>query len=670
MFDLKLYFSLAWKDVIRLWSATQLQVVIIAGICLPILLLLGLKRGHVAELREELVKSPTGRQIIFWSGNEDNFLDQAKLDELKDALSATELIIPESQRLLFFSTEIDGDAAAPVADIGVTLYSTLPGDPLLEQFGVALSESSQSEDAESESIIISQGFAEQSGLAKGDSFELLAKRRIRSEKEEHKIAFTVTGVIPSGDSSDAGSIGYASTSVLERLEAYSRGNAVPSWSIPAMDGLKAIDTYQSMLCICLREPGGVLTERDIEFLNGRGLEVHEASSETHPRFFSILAENAVESLTVFEVFQPQETEGIRSIIRDSPSFLAANTEAVDDFFLRWCQPCTYAVEGTEVELVGLTLPFGREAGGWIQDYVNDDCYWFSFDESVAEPNLVRSGAQPVRAELILDPSSGESPIPLNWSQYRTGKEAARREGVEQESKGIEPDAGLLDASSDEFLTVPVTLMAYLEQAKAGETTFDTTAGIFIELAKPITYTKARLYADSIDSVPQTVNALSENGYAVLSESSRIAEIQEQDRSLQMLVAVTAAGVFLFGVLTVFNVLVDSTDRKRGTIGVLRVMGVSKIGIFFVVLMRASMIGLLAALLCTLAGVLSGEFLSMDLGRLEYLKWKPTISVVTDLTDLFLVAGGAAFCAISGAVVPAYRASRLDPFDAIMEGRFS
>ena len=670
MFDLKLYFSLAWKDVIRLWAATQLQVVIIAGICLPILLLLGLKRGHVAELREELVKSPTGRQIIFWSGNEDNFLDQTKLDELKDSLSATEVIIPESQRLLFFTPVLKDDAATPAADIGVTLYSTMPGDPILDQFGVALSEQSQAEDAESQSLVISQSFAEQSGLKMGDSLELLAKRRIRSEKEEHKIPFTVTGVIPSGDSSDAGSIGYASTSVLERLEAYSRGNAVPSWSIPAMDGLKAIDTYQSMLCICLREPGGVLTERDIEFLNGRGLEVREASSETHPRFFSILAENAVESLTVFEVFQPQETEGVRSIIRDSPSFLAANTEAVDDFFLRWCQPCTYAVAGTEVELIGITLPFGREAGGWIQDYVNDDCYWFSFEESVVDPNLVRSGKKFDGAELILKPGSGESPIPLNWSPYRTGEESASTEGVKQDTNELKQVAVPLRTTSDEFLTVPVTLMAYLEQAEAGESTFDSTAGVFIEVARPITYTKARLYTDSIDSVPQTVNALANEGYAVLSESSRIAEIQEQDQSLQVLVAVTAGGVFLFGVLTVFNVLVDSTDRKRGTIGVLRVMGVSKIGIFFVVLMRASIIGLLAALLCTLAGVLSGRFLSMDLDHLEYLSWKPTVSVVTNLTDLLLVAGGAAFCAIAGAIVPAYRASRLDPFDAIMEGRFA
>ena len=47
------YTSLAIRDLLRMWSSTQHHVVIVAGICLPILLLLGLKRGHVEELRRE-----------------------------------------------------------------------------------------------------------------------------------------------------------------------------------------------------------------------------------------------------------------------------------------------------------------------------------------------------------------------------------------------------------------------------------------------------------------------------------------------------------------------------------------------------------------------------------------------------------------------------------------
>ena len=70
------YNSLAWHDIIRLWRSTQQQVVIVTGICLPVLLLMGLKRGHVAELRHDLVTSPTGRQILCWSAERGKLLAQ------------------------------------------------------------------------------------------------------------------------------------------------------------------------------------------------------------------------------------------------------------------------------------------------------------------------------------------------------------------------------------------------------------------------------------------------------------------------------------------------------------------------------------------------------------------------------------------------------------------
>ena len=670
MSSLKLYFGLAWKDVIRLWAATQLQIVIIAGICLPILLLLGLKRGHVAELREELVKSPTGRQIIFWSGNEENFLDQEKLSGLKETMPAIEFIIPESQRLLFYTRPADTEENVSAETLGVTLYSTVPGDPILEQFGVGINA------GEDEELVVSQVFAEAAGLQQGDEIKLLAKRRIRSEKGEDTLSFTVGGIIPAGDSSDAGNIAYASISVMDKLEAYSRGNAVLEWSVPAMDGLKAVDTYQKMLCVCLKEPDSYLTVKDRDFLSERGLQLREANSATLPEFFSLLKPDALESIVVYEVWQPQESEEFRSIIRDAPKFLSANTEAVDDLFLRWCEPAIYNVSGKDVRLVGATFPFGRETGGWIQEFVRDDANWFNFDDSVATPNSYRASSQANALELVCEGGDGSQTIPLMFIAS-TGEDTSAQDQAKLEAgetvlpqKTDDADPNEENESSDPFLCVPVTLMAYLEQIKAGKTVFDTATNSFVEVPRPIAYTKARLYTKTIDSVPGTVDSLSDNGFAVLSESSRIAEIHEQDQSLQILVAVTAGGVFLFGVLTVFNVLVDSTDRKRGTIGVLRVMGISKFGIFSIVLMRASVIGMLAAILCIVAGSAAGKFLSVDMASIEALAWKPTVSIVTSAEDLLLVASGAAFCAIAGAVVPAFKASRLDPFDAIMEGRFN
>ena len=157
----------------------------------------------------------------------------------------------------------------------------------------------------------------------------------------------------------------------------------------------------------------------------------------------------------------------------------------------------------------------------------------------------------------------------------------------------------------------------------------------------------------------------------MSESGRISEIHQQDASLNLLVVVVGIGVFLFGILTVFSVLLDSTDRKRGVIGILRVMGVSRGGVFFLVLLRAAAIGILAGALAGLAGWGIEQILGVDFPADSlFFQWKPTISVIIHSADVLLVMAGAIACAAIGAIIPAWKASRLDPFDAIVEGRFS
>jgi hypothetical protein len=121
------YTSLALRDLIRLWSSTQHHVIIVGGICLPILLLLGLKRGHVEELRRELMTSPTGRQIVFWASQDGELLDASGLDTLQKKLDGAELMIPDQQRV------VTARHAAEGQPLTLTLYSTRKGDPILGQ---------------------------------------------------------------------------------------------------------------------------------------------------------------------------------------------------------------------------------------------------------------------------------------------------------------------------------------------------------------------------------------------------------------------------------------------------------------------------------------------------------------------------------------------------------
>src|SRR5690242_8424174 len=94
------YNRLAVLDFVRLWSSTQQHVIIVAGICLPLLMLLGLKRGHVAELRKDLLTSPSGRQVVFWSARQGALLNASSMEQLRSDIPAVDLIIPETQRLV------------------------------------------------------------------------------------------------------------------------------------------------------------------------------------------------------------------------------------------------------------------------------------------------------------------------------------------------------------------------------------------------------------------------------------------------------------------------------------------------------------------------------------------------------------------------------------------
>ena len=727
MGQIRLYAILAMKDVFRLWGATQLQVIIISGICLPILILLGLKNGHVAELREELVTSPVGRQVIFWSSQKGELLSESTIADIQNSLPSAQLIIPESQRVVFLKST--GGAAAQTAPPGesaepvpITLYSTKPGDPILGQFGADVLAGKELE------CVLAQSLADTHELKVGEMVTLEILRQLGGERQAHQLQFRLKGLLPSGKVGDQAAIGYADLSVMQELERYGTGAAIEAWNIPAMEGLAAVDLYESMLLFCFKGRDTELSENDFEFMKSRGLEATEVADPNLITLFGALKETAIEDLKVYRLQRIDRRDGRIEGIRDTPQLLVRNTDAEDDFIVRWSDPLEIEINGVAHRHIGLTLPTRRQTGGWIQTYLREQAVWFTYQETVDRPLSVRGPEGPLlekaaqlslqlsaetRAELadLSDLRPGQSPAAEDAAPDSAAPpdsdapaaednadQATRQEAsVEADDSEPPPSQAASDAGTDPaaqaaaaaaaadppaegaaadgtvtqlpLAVVPVNLLALVHQYREGLVQFDADGQRFTDIPAELDYTKARLYTRTIDDVPAAVDFLAGRNFAVLSEGSRIAEIQEQDSSLQMLVAVVAIGVFVFGVVTVFSVLVDSTDRKKGTIGILRVMGMTRFGVFFMVLFRALVIGLLAAVLCSCVGYGLAALLGADFSGSGSLVWKPTISVILNPQDVGLVALGAVLCASFGAVMPSLKASSLDPFEAIMEGQF-
>ncbi len=662
------YLRLGWLDLVRLWPTTRHHAIIVAGICLPILMLLGIKRGHVAELRRDLVTSPVGRQVTFWSARKGELMDRAAVARLSEELPSVDVIIPETQRVVRLSRSGPLSAASSTdsqTGVSATIYATRLGDPMLSQLGITAPMAGE------RSIILGEGLAKRVEVSVGDSVELHLTRGRDNQEEHVSLTCSVVAVMPT-EQQDA-AIGYLDLDLLDACEQYVRGQRIESLDWPSARN-SARDGYSSYLVFCERDND--FTEDDRKFLADRGFLLTDRTEHPPEPLGRLLAPQTRAALRIYEAATTQTSQRPEPRLFIAPSELSEQTTA-DDVVLPWNQPAI-AVDGDrEWILAGISLP--RRT--WLREYFIHPDLPFDYD---AEPFQARTLEQiePLSLVCVLDthrltmkcarldsgPPMPSIQIDGRANDLSTGDPTEAVSALDPTNVPARErvQAGMLPP----IAVVPANVTAWLAAHRAGMAAFDPTIQLFVPLPQPPVYDRARMYTRTIDDVPAVVRALTDRKFAVMSETGRIAEIHRQDRSLQLLVWVVGAGVFLFGIITVISVLMDSTDRKRGSIGILRVMGVSPGGIFVSILLRSAMIGLLAALLSLVCGWGLATVLKWQPAATQiWLNWKPVVHIELHPWDLAIVVAGALLCCGLGSLPPAWRASRLDPFDAIVEGRF-
>lgn len=619
------YFRLAALDFSRMWASTQHHIIIVAGIVLPILLLLGLKRGHVAELREELLRSPTGRQVTFWSGAQGDLLRTDSLRSLQSDIAGVEIVIPEVDRIVELA---HGDRSK-----SITLYATRPGDPVLRQAGCEILPS------DDRGLVISRLVADELGAVAGDRVDVSVRRRGSNREEVATTACRVANVLE--QPAEATSIGYADFDLLDKFEQWIRGFRVAEldWSA---SGAQVGPRYVEYL-LFLEGAGAKLSQDDNRTLDDRGFEIVEEIKKAEQALGSCIADSAADGLTVLKLRPLNSSPAEPVWMNISAAEIESFTEA-DDVVVPW-SGIRY-IDGGATGIAGVSL----KKRSWLRNYLRFPELAFDFTVDGA----------------VFMPDGGPTPS----LRLKDGKSLVLSPYTPEDNQPIERAPAITNPSS-RIVVVPVQFLARLAAYDRGAADFDNASQGFVPTPEPSVYGKARLFASTIDDVPGVVESLVSRRFAVISESSRIREIHEQDSSLQLLVLVVGLSVFLFGILTVLSVLIDSTDRKRGVIGILRVMGVSREGIFLLVLLRAAAIGILAGVVAAAAGWAIGQGLAWQPPASSFFaNWKPDISIYIHPYDVALVMIGAVACAAGGAIFPAWKAAKLDPFDAIVEGRFT
>ena len=194
-------------------------VLTIAAIIAPLLLLFGLKFGVIETLSDRLRNDPAYRAIIPLSTRNysSEFFEQLRIRP------DIAFLIPATRRIAA-TVEIrkaGGSHKDPYAKVDIV--PTAPGDVLILETGCTAPEKGQ--------CVLSRFAAEEAGNpVPGDRLECLVRRSRGNRSEKELLTLEVVGILP--DRAESREAVYVPLALVEAVEQYKDGRAVPSYGWP------------------------------------------------------------------------------------------------------------------------------------------------------------------------------------------------------------------------------------------------------------------------------------------------------------------------------------------------------------------------------------------------------------------------------------------------------
>jgi F0F1-type ATP synthase assembly protein I len=556
--------SLAVRDTLRMRGSLLHTSVIIAGNGLALVLLLGLSAGIVRQQEESLLKSPSSIVVSAWLTNSKG-IPLTKSSELKwvaDHAETIALVIPDITKVVTVSNADTGQQWD-----NLTLQCTVPGDPLLAFYHADVLHEGE------KGLILSRTVADKLGISyrsvDARTIEVEGKplvtlrlsRKIGTDPESVTMTMAVCGVIDFGNAAFA----YADRQMLDWMEDYQQGRSVPKMGWKGFPK-KSIAAYESYLCFC-REP---LAADDFMRLAARGL-IAKPLDVRDPRSAEFCTLGGLLSSAPPHVYQIR-TEGAARLTLSVQE--VEDITDVDDVVVPWSTPLEVKVNGRTARLLGTSL---RKR--WLQQFfvhpeagfiANEDALIAqSRDDAFCQlhrPTMLTIGEKSFDVPITPVPSA-DVPlcvIPLFHPLATTII-----------LPGIALSTPLPAKTPTVF--VPSEFLAQLHALNRNEVAYDPALRLFVPLTQENLYYKGRFYARSLHDVPKIDGLLQQAGFTTQSERTRIEEIQGYARVLRLLVNFVGSIVVLCGIVTLGVVLSDNTARKRGALGVLRLMGFGRGG---------------------------------------------------------------------------------------------
>lgn len=219
-----------------------------------------------------------------------------------------------------------------------------------------------------------------------------------------------------------------------------------------------------------------------------------------------------------------------------------------------------------------------------------------------------------------------------------------------------------DATTVAALSGSVTVTGIIENSDASE--------LYMPLAafkdtRVTRYDRLKVKVDKNDFLEQTRNTVIDRGYVVSSLSDIIDQANTIFGIIQLVLGFFGFIALLVSAIGMFNTMTITLLERTNEIGIMRSIGITKRDIRNMFLVESMLMGFLGGVTGLLLSTIGGTLLNFGLNILASRYHAPAMDIF--VTPLWFALTVIAFSSVIGfltGVYPSYRASKLNPLDAL------
>ena len=179
------------------------------------------------------------------------------------------------------------------------------------------------------------------------------------------------------------------------------------------------------------------------------------------------------------------------------------------------------------------------------------------------------------------------------------------------------------------------------------------------------YSRLKVKCRSSDVLDGVKDKLVGENFLVSSLSDTVKEVNNMFRIIKIILALFGTVALLVSAIGMFNTMTVALLERTKEIGIMKSIGASEKDILFIFLIESTTMGFLGGLSGIILGVISGGAVNLIVNAIAWKLGGQTLSLFYfPLWFILFVVGFSLFIGFLTGLVPARRASVIDPLDAL------